>query len=276
MTSSASGSAPDAARSLRLTAAARKPSSRQVIQSSRKWTPSTSASCVTTSPPPSWAASCSTPTISPRRSSSASRPSSPASDSLVNGPPQARVGRGADHGDPGGAGDDAGGGVRGVDAADRDHRRRDRGADRPAARRGRAAARRRPSTASPTPGPRRGSRRRRPAPARRRRPSGRAAGRPRAPPRRPRPAGRDARRRRSSSSAASTSSLTTNVDRQRAEAEAARDDLVRRRLHAQLHDGRAGVDRLPRRLEVGDDRVHLHVTRARSSSVAGSSAASAS
>ena len=44
-----SGVAPDAARSLRLTAAARKPSSRHVIQSSRKCTPSTSASCVTTS-----------------------------------------------------------------------------------------------------------------------------------------------------------------------------------------------------------------------------------
>ena len=71
VTSSASGVAPEAARSLRLTAAARKPRSRQPIQSRRKWTPSTSASCVTTRPSPSCAASCSTPTISPRRSSSA-------------------------------------------------------------------------------------------------------------------------------------------------------------------------------------------------------------
>ena len=53
VTRSASGSAPDAARSLRLTAAARKPSSRQPIQSRRKWTPSTSASWVTTRPSPS-------------------------------------------------------------------------------------------------------------------------------------------------------------------------------------------------------------------------------
>ena len=57
VTTSPSGSAPDAARSLRLTAAARKPRSRQEIQSSRKWTPSTSASWVTTRPPASSAAS---------------------------------------------------------------------------------------------------------------------------------------------------------------------------------------------------------------------------
>ena len=43
-----SGVAPAAARSLRFTAAARKPRSRHVIQSRRKWTPSTRASCVTT------------------------------------------------------------------------------------------------------------------------------------------------------------------------------------------------------------------------------------
>ena len=48
VTSSASGTAPEAARSLRLTAAARNPSSRQPSQSKRKWTPSTSASWVTT------------------------------------------------------------------------------------------------------------------------------------------------------------------------------------------------------------------------------------
>ena len=44
------GSAPEAARSLRFTAAARKPRSRHEIQSSRKCTSSTSASCVTTRP----------------------------------------------------------------------------------------------------------------------------------------------------------------------------------------------------------------------------------
>ena len=53
VTISATGSAADAARSLRLTAAAFQPRSRQPVQSSRKWTPSTSASCVTTSPPSS-------------------------------------------------------------------------------------------------------------------------------------------------------------------------------------------------------------------------------
>ena len=60
VTTSASGSAPEAARSLMLTAAARKPSSRQSSRSKRKWTPSTSASCVTTRPSIS-AASCSIP-----------------------------------------------------------------------------------------------------------------------------------------------------------------------------------------------------------------------
>jgi hypothetical protein len=61
-----------------------------------------------------------------------------------------------------------------------------------------------------------------------------------------------------------------------AEAAAALDDLVGRRLHAELHHGRAGRDCPSRRLEVGHDRVHPHVTRARPSSVSGSSAASAS
>ena len=61
-----------------------------------------------------------------------------------------------------------------------------------------------------------------------------------------------------------------------AEAPPARDDLGGRRLHAQLDDGGAGLDRPPRRLDVLDDRVHPHVTRALASSVAGSSAASAS
>ena len=61
-----------------------------------------------------------------------------------------------------------------------------------------------------------------------------------------------------------------------AEPAAAGDDLGGRRLHAQLDDRRAGLDRAPRRLEVLDDRVHPHVTFALASSVSGSSAASAS
>ena len=65
-------------------------------------------------------------------------------------------------------------------------------------------------------------------------------------------------------------------DTERVEARAALDDLGGRRLHAQLHDGGAGVDRPARRLEIGDERVHPHDVRALSSSVAGSSAASAS
>ncbi len=75
LTIRAIGSAPEAARSLRLTAAARKPSSRHETRSKRKCTPSTSASCVTTSPA-TCAASCSIPCASPRRSSSASSPNS--------------------------------------------------------------------------------------------------------------------------------------------------------------------------------------------------------
>ena len=154
-TTSASGSAPDAARSLRLTAAARQPRSRHEIQSSRKWTPSTSASCVTTRPS-TCAASFSIACASPRRSSSASRPSSPSCESLIDHlAERARVARGADHGDAGRARGDARAGVRRVDAADRDHgdrrpRRRSR-----RARRGRSAGRRRPSTASPRSGRRR-------------------------------------------------------------------------------------------------------------------------
>ena len=54
------------------------------------------------------------------------------------------------------------------------------------------------------------------------------------------------------------------------------DDEIRRRLHAQLHHRRAGGDRLPRRLQLRNDRVHPHVTRALSSSESGSSAASVS
>ena len=65
-------------------------------------------------------------------------------------------------------------------------------------------------------------------------------------------------------------------DTELGEARAALDDLGGRRLHAQLHDGRAGGDRTARRLEIGDERVHLHDVRALASSVAGSSAASAS
>ena len=47
-------------------------------------TPSTSASWVTTSPPPSSAASCSIPRARPRRSSSASRRVSPSSESRID------------------------------------------------------------------------------------------------------------------------------------------------------------------------------------------------
>jgi hypothetical protein len=61
------------------------------------------------------------------------------------------------------------------------------------------------------------------------------------------------------------------------EAAAATHDLVGGpALDAQLHDRRARGDGPARRLEVGDDRVHPHRVRARPSSVAGSSAASAS
>ena len=110
----------------------------------------------------------------------------------------------------------------------------------------------------------------------RRRPSGRAGGRcararaapasswPRCTPSAP------------SASAASTSSLTTNVTPSSAKPCAALDDLGRRPLHAQLHDGGAGGDGPTRRLEIGDERMHLHDVRALASSVAGSSAASAS
>ena len=54
------------------------------------------------------------------------------------------------------------------------------------------------------------------------------------------------------------------------------DDLVRRPLHPQLHDGGSGCNGSACRLEIGDERVHLHDVRAFASSVAGSSAASAS
>src|SRR5262249_50805848 len=64
--------------------------------------------------------------------------------------------------------------------------------------------------------------------------------------------------------------------RELAEAGAARDNLVRRRLDAELDDGRARLDRPPRRREVGHERVHPHVTFARPSRVSASSAASAS
>ena len=130
VTKSASGRAAEAERSLMLTAAARKPSSRHEIQSSRKWTPSTSASWVTTSPSASSAASCSVPTISPRDSSSRSSPSSPASESRIDSLPQRLDLRdGADDGDAGRTGANAVGRVGGVDAADRDHGHRHREAD---------------------------------------------------------------------------------------------------------------------------------------------------
>ena len=70
--------AADAARSLMLTAAARNPSSRQESQSIRKWTPSTSASWVTTSPPASSGGVGLVPPRSARATPArASRPSSP-------------------------------------------------------------------------------------------------------------------------------------------------------------------------------------------------------
>src|SRR5438045_1160558 len=50
-----------------------------LVQARRKWTSSTSASCVTTSPPARTATSSSIPETRPRRSSSASRPRSPSS-----------------------------------------------------------------------------------------------------------------------------------------------------------------------------------------------------
>src|SRR5215207_9510284 len=117
-----SGSAPDAARSLRLTAAARKPRSRQEIQSSRKWTPSTRASCVTTSPP-TCAASFSIAWARPRRSSSARSPSSPRSESRIDlAPDLLRVDRSADDGHARGAGADTRPRVRDVDSTDRNDR----------------------------------------------------------------------------------------------------------------------------------------------------------
>src|SRR5215218_981109 len=126
-----SGSAPAAARSLRLTAAARKPRSRQVIQSRRKWTPSTSASCVTTAPAIS-AVSFSMPWTRPRRSSSASRPSSPTSASRgIDGRAYGRRLRdGTDDGDAPSAGGDAVRRIRRADSADRHDRNTHRLADR--------------------------------------------------------------------------------------------------------------------------------------------------
>ena len=93
------------------------------MRSGRKWTPSTSASCVTTSPSPSCAASFSIRRARPRRSSSASSPSSPSVSELHRLPASAfRLGGGADDGDPGRACSDASARVRRVDTADRDHR----------------------------------------------------------------------------------------------------------------------------------------------------------
>src|SRR5438045_5037035 len=131
LTSNASGRAPDAARSLMLTAAAPKPSSRQESQSSRKWTPSTTESCVTTRPSPRAAASFSICWARPRRSSSASRPSSPSSDSRTLERCANRTGIRCrpDDGDAGGACFDAKSRVGRIDPADRDHRRGDAFAD---------------------------------------------------------------------------------------------------------------------------------------------------
>src|SRR5438105_15629429 len=65
--------------------------------------------------------------------------------------------------------------------------------------------------------------------------------------------------------------------RQLAEGPADFDELVgRRTFAAELHDGGASRDRDLRRLEVLDDRVQPHSTLARTSSVSGSRAASAS
>ena len=122
-------SAPEAARSLRLTAAARQPRSRHEIQSRRKWTSSTSASCVATSPSSSCAASCSIARARPRRSSSARSPRSPTSESRIDSAADGRISRGADDGDAGGARADAVGRVGRVDAADRHDGDRDGGAN---------------------------------------------------------------------------------------------------------------------------------------------------
>src|ERR671923_3099412 len=119
LTTSPSGSAPDAARSLRLTAAALYPSSRWVVHASRKWTFSTSASCVTTTPSWSCAASSSIPRARPRRSSSASRPSSPSSESRIDRSAEGMGVRSrADDRDTSGARLDANGRVDRVDPAD--------------------------------------------------------------------------------------------------------------------------------------------------------------
>ena len=85
---------------------------------------------MTTRPPLSSAASSSIPCARPRRSSSASRPSSPSSESRIDRRPQSCgvLGRPDDR-DACGARADAVGGVRGVDAPDRDHRNGDRSAD---------------------------------------------------------------------------------------------------------------------------------------------------
>ena len=126
-----SGVAPAAARSLMLTAAARKPRSRHVIQSRRKWTSSTRASCVMTVPATS-ATSFSTPWMRPRRSSSASSASSPRSETRcierrANCP---RVTARANDGYSLGAGIETRARVRRIDPTDRDDRHLDRLADR--------------------------------------------------------------------------------------------------------------------------------------------------
>ena len=154
VTTSASGSAPDAARSLRLTAAARQPRSRhddpvepevhaldeRVLRHDE---PAARAAPRRARRPRSGRAARA------RRAGRAHRPARASSTARRS----AGIRRRADHRDAGGAGADARGGVRRVDAADRHDRRRHRGADARAARRGRAAGRRRPSTASPRSGP---------------------------------------------------------------------------------------------------------------------------
>src|SRR5438876_3382700 len=275
VTTSASGSAPDAARSLRFTAAARKPSSRQPIQSSRKWTFSTSASCVTTTPPASSAASCSTPTISPRRSSSSRRPTSPSSESLIDRLPQPRVGRRTDHRDPGRTGTDAVARIRRVDAADRHDRDRDRTDDlhealEPDRRLGVRLRRRLPHRPDAEVVR---VRRTRLLQTRRRAAEEQALG-----PRElralvPLPEVNAVR-------AEPQGSLDVVVDDERdaepGKADPPFHDLVGTRLHPQLHNRRARLDRQPRGREIRDDRLDPHETRALSSSVSGSSAASAS
>ena len=116
------------------TAAARKPSSRHESRSKRKWTSSTSASCVTTSPPSSSAASCSVPTIRPRRSSSCQEAELAGLREPHRPPRRQRcavpdLGDRPDHGDPGRPRAYALGSVRRVDPADRDDGHRDREAD---------------------------------------------------------------------------------------------------------------------------------------------------